>query len=186
MESNRPAVRHAAEEQLYHAAHKPGMMYDFVTVLSAMATIPREYEPGLTLTMTEASTVAEIAVHPGVTAAQLCKKWSRTRGALSQLLKKLEQKGFICRVRAEGNDRALLLYPTVKGMDLNARMERVEKRYHRQMLEELQARGCTKADMDAFYRVTACYTDVLRARADLQWDNLVPQYGRKENSPAPD
>lgn len=165
----------------YHRAHRPGMMYDFVTVCSAMTAIPRAYEPGMTLTMTEASTVAEIAEHPGITAAGLCKKWNRTRGALSQLLKKLEQKGFVCRVRAKENDRALLLYPTVKGMELNARMARVEKRYHEQMSAELRARGCTEADMDTFYRVTACYTDVLQSRPDLQWDSLVPQYAPEKS-----
>lgn len=166
----------SAEDVLYHSAHKPGMMYDFVTVCSTMTALPRQYEPGMTLTMTEASTVAEIAVHPGITAAQLCKKWSRTRGALSQLLKKLEQKGFICREKSEESDRALLLYPTVKGMRLHMQMNEVEEHYHQEMLRELQARGCTKADMDTFYRVIACYTDALQARADLHWDRLVPQY----------
>ena len=75
------------------STHRPGLVYDFVTVCSSMNAIPKQYAPGVTLTMTEASTVEEIAEHPGVTAAQLCKKWNRTRGALSQLVKKLEQKG---------------------------------------------------------------------------------------------
>ena len=166
------------EELVYHSSHRPGLVYDFVTVCSSMNAIPKAFSAELTLTMTEASTVEEIAEHPGVTAAQLCKKWDRTRGALSQLLKKLEKKGFICREKCEDNDRMQLLYPTVKGMQLHHMMEENEKKYHKELTGELLARGCTRKEIEAFYKVMSSYTDVLQARQDLRWNNILPQAGK--------
>ncbi|WP_367924897.1 MarR family winged helix-turn-helix transcriptional regulator [uncultured Ruthenibacterium sp.] len=173
-----PNKEEKIEEMVYHSAHRPGLVYDFVTVCSSMNGIPKAYSPELTLTMTEASTVEEIAEHPGVTAAQLCKKWNRTRGALSQLLKKLEQKGFICREKCEDNDRMQLLYPTVKGMQLHRMMEVNEKKYHVELFSELLERGCSREEIEAFYKVMAGYTDVLQARQDLRWNNILPQAGK--------
>ena len=172
MEPKRP------EYPLKLSTHRPGLVYDFVTVCSSMNAIPKQYAPGITLTMTEASTVEEIAEHPGVTAAQLCKKWNRTRGALSQLVKKLEQKGFICREKCEDHDHMQLLYPTVKGMQLRQVMEDNEGEYHAMLYQELMDRGCTKEEMEAFYKVMGHYTDALQARPDLRWNNIVPEEDR--------
>ena len=43
------------------------------------------------------------------------------------------------------------------------------------LYQELLDRGCTKEEMEAFYKVMGHYTDALQARPDLRWNNIVPE-----------
>ena len=50
---------------VHHSDYRIGMVFDFTTVCNAMANRPREYCPGVLLTMVEVRIVMEITEHPG-------------------------------------------------------------------------------------------------------------------------
>ena len=50
---------------------------------------------GTELTMMEIRVIMMIGDYPGITATQLGYYWNRSRGAISQILKKIEAKGLI-------------------------------------------------------------------------------------------
>ena len=58
----------------------------------------------------EAHVTSYIDEHPGAAPSELAAYWSRTNGFISQILKKLEEKGFIIRTRSPQNAKRVLLY----------------------------------------------------------------------------
>ncbi len=58
-------------------------------------------------------------------------------------------------------------------MPLRQVKEENEGEYHAKLYQELLDRGCTKEEMEAFYKVMSHYTDALQARPDLRWNNIV-------------
>lgn len=80
--------------------------------------IPRDYGTGEEYTSVEVHTLKYVADHPGVTVTELARAYGKTKGAISQMLKKLEGKGLIFRENS-GKDRRYPLYLTDKGKNLD-------------------------------------------------------------------
>ena len=60
---------------------------------------------GTELTMMEIRAIMMIGDYPGITATQLGYYWNRSRGAISQILKKIEAKGFIYKEKSETDEK---------------------------------------------------------------------------------
>lgn len=67
-------------------------------------SIPREYYPGESMYMREVHVVMEIGEHGIDNVSELAQRLCITKGAVSQYLKKLEDKGFVIRIQ-DGNDK---------------------------------------------------------------------------------
>lgn len=79
---------------------------------------PREYYPGETMYMREVHVVMEIGEGGLDNVGELSERLGITKGAVSQYLKKLEEKGFVCRIQ-DGNDkRQFSVELTQKGREL--------------------------------------------------------------------
>lgn len=152
---------------LNHTVHHLGIVYDYVMVYNSMAGNPYEYRPGLYFTMIEANTICEIGGHPGVTAAALSRKWCRSQSALSQILKKLEQKEMLTRVYDSGI-RGLRLHLTEKGEEFYHNFAKNVREDDTNLYRAILDAGNTPEDIVAFYRVLDCYTKLLREN---------PEYG---------
>ena len=59
--------------------------------------IPQDYGTGEEYTSVEVHTLKHIADNPGITVTELARHNGKTKGAISQILKKIEDKGLICR-----------------------------------------------------------------------------------------
>ena len=167
---------------MHHSAHRGGIVYDFAMLCSGMMSAGCPYGDGQTLTMTEVSVILEIMHHPGVTAAQLCKKWNRTRGAVSQLLKKLEQKELIYREKkrqkekdADAEERGVGLYTTSAGFRIAAEVISNEREDSSRLFSTLLERNCTQQELEAFYKVMDCYIGILQEGKAGNWHELLPQ-----------
>ncbi len=57
--------------------------------------------------------------HPGKTVTDLSLDWDRTKAAISMMMKKMEQKGLICKKTAPDSFKKQLYYATPKGHALN-------------------------------------------------------------------
>lgn len=156
-----------------HSVHRAGIVYDFIAVCSSMMNISQEFEPGVSVTVVEMNAVLQIAEHPGITAGQLCRKWKRTRSALAQLLKKLEQKGLIYKEKSEKHDKIMLLYPTVEGIKLRNRVVQNETNDTTHLFSSLIDMGCSPEELEGFYKVMDCYTALLLQHPEMGWYNLI-------------
>lgn len=98
---------------------------DAVDMLHQVANIyvntkaPHDYGTGETYTAVEVHTLKRIADNCGTTVTELAKEYAKTKGAISQILKKLETKDLIYRKVADDNDNKYHLYLTDKGKQLD-------------------------------------------------------------------
>lgn len=76
---------------------------------------PIDYGTGELYTSVEVHMLKYIADHPGITVTELAIDYGKTKGAISQMLKKIEDKGLIYREQDTTNDNRMLIYVTEKG-----------------------------------------------------------------------
>lgn len=77
--------------------------------------IPRDYGTGHKLSNTEIHTLCLIVAHPETNVTQLAEILAVTKGAVSQTIKKLEQKGLVERYRSPENNKDVFLHATKLG-----------------------------------------------------------------------
>lgn len=80
---------------------------------------PRDYGTGEEYTSVEVHMIKHIADNPGVTVTELARDYGKTKGAVSQILKKVEGKGLVLRESDPNNENRALLYLTEKGKFLD-------------------------------------------------------------------
>lgn len=81
--------------------------------------VPHDYGTGTDYTSVEVHMVKYIADNPGITVSDIARDYGRSKGAISQILKKLEEKGLVFRENVLRSDNKNPLYVTEKGKDLN-------------------------------------------------------------------
>ena len=81
-------------------------MYNFVVSHSKYFSIRKDYGTGIELTMIEAHILQDIKENPHTTVSSLALQWGKTSSAISQIIKKLDEKGLINRVINQ-NDRKI-------------------------------------------------------------------------------
>mgnify|MGYP002516782731 FL=1 len=81
--------------------------------------VPHDYGTGEAYTSVEVHTLKHIADHHGITVTELARDYGKTKGAVSQILKKVESKGLIYREVDSENDNRFHLFLTEKGKELN-------------------------------------------------------------------
>jgi DNA-binding MarR family transcriptional regulator len=64
---------------------------------------------------------------PGSTVTSLKRHFGVTKGAVSQIVTKLEQRGYVRKVKKEGNDKEKVLQLTEKGLGAFAQHEKIER-----------------------------------------------------------
>ena len=80
---------------------------------------PKDYGTGEIYTHIEVHTLKDIADYPGITVTELARNQGKTKGAISQILKKLEKYELIYREVDPNNENRLFLYITDKGKILD-------------------------------------------------------------------
>ena len=141
-------------------SQKSDLVYRFVSLQNEYYAIPRDYGTGAFLTMVESTTLKSIEGSPGITVTELAHAGRRTKGAVSQVVKKLEQRGYVFRKRCPADGKRALLHVTDKGKRLNSKYRTCDMRDMQIMLEKL-LEDCTIAEADAFFKVLHAYTALL-------------------------
>jgi DNA-binding MarR family transcriptional regulator len=168
----------AINHLMHHSNHRFGIVYDFITICSAFLTIPQKYDAGIEITVVEMNVLYAIYAEPGVTATQLCKKWNRTRSAISQILKKLREKDMIYQTKLEGHEKVMQLYLTADGIGFITQVIANEHNDTTHLFSSLLDYGCTGPELETFYKVMDVYTSVMRDSPELGWNNLIVERGR--------
>ena len=118
---------------------------------------PHDYGTGETYTSVETHIVKCIADHPGVTVTQLAYDYAKTKGAISQILKKLIEKGLIQQKPSEEpGDKRIFLYLTPAGEVLNEAHIRYDKAHAGETLDMVR-QEFTDEQVDTAFDVIQCW-----------------------------
>lgn len=137
-------------------------LYQFVMNYSEYIYSKHDYlENQRPLTMLEVHTLSYIEDNPGVTATQLITYWNKTKGAISQILSKLEKEELITKQTTATNAKTKHLYITEKGRAISKSHKIFDildtNRTMSQILEH-----CTSAEVDTFFKVITAYNEVIK------------------------
>lgn len=133
-------------------------LYHFINSYYEYMNQPRDYDgSGEYMNMVEIHILTLIADQPGITVSQLAKDWGTTKGAISQTIKKLENKELIYRQKKEGNAKTIHIYATEKG----ERLSTAHKMYDNADILQTQydlLKTCTFDELNTFYKVVQEYS----------------------------
>jgi DNA-binding MarR family transcriptional regulator len=139
---------------------KANIIYKFVMTYSDYIKTARDYGIGEIINMMEVHTLTVIEENPGITVSKVALEWNRTKGAVSQILAKLEKRGLIIRKKEPGNAKNVHLYVTDKGKLLSV----AHKDYDIKELtwaDETLRNSFTHEEINVFYKVMQKYTELL-------------------------
>lgn len=125
---------------------------------------PKDYGTGEIYTHIEVHTLKDIADHPGITVTELARNQGKTKGAISQILKKLERYELIYREVDPNNDNRLFLYITDKGRILDKKHRENDKVGFGESMNKVRE-VYTDEEIDFAFQVMETWLDV---RRDIQ------------------
>jgi DNA-binding MarR family transcriptional regulator len=86
----------------------------------------------------ELHTIAAIGNKKGHTVSDLCDLFGTTKGAVSQIISKLEQKHFVCKERSKVNAKEILISLTKKGWNIFNNHENLHKKMDKELIKYLE------------------------------------------------
>lgn len=138
---------------------KADALFRFVMLYYDFANEKKDYGTGECVSMVEAHTLMEIADHPGITVSFLAERANRTKGAISQTIKKLDHMEYITRQKTDSDQRIVGLYPTERGMRLHQAHREYDYAEMCSTFDEL-LEYCSQEELDAFFRVVNAYLKI--------------------------
>lgn len=136
-----------------------------------------DYGTGEDYTSVEVHTLKQIADNPGITVTEMAVNYGKTKGAISQILKKLEEKGLVYRNSDPYNDNKALLYITEKGKLLDEIHRKYDEEYFSKSLNPVREMFSDE-EVDIAFSVLEAWLDV---RRDIQRDRMkLKEQKRKE------
>lgn len=153
------------------------IIYEFVMRYDDYIYDTHDYGTGVPLTMIESHTLTYIDDHPGTTVTELTRFWHKTKGAISQIVTRLEQNGLVSKQKKEDNAKLVRLYTTEAG----ARASNAHKMYDiidiTKTLGEIGEK-CTPEEIDTFFRVMQVYYEVISK--DFEENQIPKRQGRRK------
>lgn len=109
----------------------------FINVVNKYNTVERRAGSKHNLFHSERHMLDKIGDNPGVNITEFARAIGVTKGAVSQIVKKLENKGFIRRFKSSTNDKEVFLEITTTGRDIYNMHKRVNEETIKPLIEEL-------------------------------------------------
>lgn len=98
---------------------KVDAVYRHGTLQERYSAIARDYGEGFVLTESEAHTLGYVCEMGEATVTDLADYSFRTKGTISKMLRKLEDKGLVEKFQREGNRKCIYVQPTERGKRAN-------------------------------------------------------------------
>jgi len=149
------------DETFHTLNERHNNIYQFVMRYNDYIISTHDYGLGILLTMIEAHTLTYIEENPGVTITELASYWNKTKGALSQTVSRLSEKGLVSKEKRDGNAKNIRLYATETGL----RLSKAHKLYDTVDIAKTMGalrEECTAEEIDAFYKVISVYNQVIQ------------------------
>ena len=100
--------------------------------------IPRTFGTKTPLSTSEIHTIVKIGQDPGITVTELSKEQGVTKGAVSQVIARLEKKKMIMRLRAIDNDKTIFLTLSKEGKTAFEGHKKFHSKMHAPLAELLE------------------------------------------------
>lgn len=123
------------------------------------SNIPIDYGTGEMYTPVEAHMLKYIKDYPGKNVTQLSEEWDKSKAAISQMLKKMEQKELIYKKNPVDNFRKQCFFVTEKGQKLCQYHEDYDTKVFGETLQMLQEL-CTEDEIEICFSVLEKYAKV--------------------------
>lgn len=135
-----------------HPAAKKADILSQTSMLYMAGNFPTDYGTGEKYTPVEVHLLEYIVDHPGKTVTELSQDFDKTKAAISQMMKKIENKGLVRKEDAPDSRRKQLYYATEKGKDLNLAHVKYDDRvfgYTLALMEE----HCSAEEIETCFKV---------------------------------
>lgn len=138
--------------------------YEMVTVverLHAFSTANHsfDYGTGEKYHSGEVHMLSYIADNPGITPSEIASNWNQTRGATSQMLRKLTDRGLIKTEQHADDRRVSCLYVTDKGIELDQKHKKFDEDNIKKFLNELR-KEYTEDEIQLAYNVLDSWVEL--------------------------
>ncbi|MGD9566785.1 MAG: MarR family winged helix-turn-helix transcriptional regulator [Sedimentibacter sp.] len=145
---------------LSNMGHKVGCVTRFVLLFYSFMTVNRDYGMEETVSIVELSMLITIIENKGISASEIAKKWKKTKGAVSQMIKKMEEKDLIYKERNKKDAKLYGLFPTTKGIRIVERYYMEDTQESPLILKEM-LKSFSVEEIRNFYCVLEKYSDIL-------------------------
>ncbi len=173
-----PADRSSLIDATYKTLNdRHHIIYEFVMRYNDYIYENHNYGTGVPLTMIESHTLTYIDDHPGTTVTELTRFWHKTKGALSQIVSRLEKNGFVTKSKTEDNAKTVHLTTTEEGH----RVSNVHKMYDIKDISKTLAElgeKCSPEEIETFFKVMNVYYNVISK--DFEENRIVKRQGRRK------
>lgn len=157
--------------------NRHNVIYEFVMRYNDYIYAEHDYGNGIPLTMIEVHTLTYIEDHPGTTVTELTNYWHKTKGAISQIVSRLEDLGLVQKTKKEGNAKNVCLYVTEDGFQISRSHKLYDTLDITKTLSKIQ-KECTPAEIDTFYKVISVYYNVICK--DFEENKIPKRQGKRK------
>lgn len=112
-------------------------MLRVVNRFKALEKHPMDFGTKHKLYHSERHMLDKIGENPGMNVTEFATRAGVTKGAVSQVLSKLEKKGFVQRYRNRGNNKEILISLTDSGKTIFEKRKKLNQEVHNQLAKEL-------------------------------------------------
>lgn len=153
-------IRQETVRSLGDLGHTVGCVIRFTLMFNGFMMRKRSYGGGEKLTLVELMLLLTISESEGIFATKIAKKWRKTKGAISQILKKLETKGLIDKQRDSHDAKMYGLFLTERGRQIIEEFDQQDTVESPVILEKMREEF-TEEQISNFYCVMRKYTEIL-------------------------
>ena len=146
-------------------AEKSEVIYRFVTLQNIYNNLPKDFGGNTFLSSVEINTLKSIEDQPGITVTELASADGKTKGAASQIVKKLEQRGFVYRKRCPIDGKRALLHVNEEGRRLSLLHKKHSLNDMKSILNHLLEKFEVN-EVDIFFKIIEAYIDILEHDPD--------------------
>lgn len=145
-------------------------LYRFVLLYGDYMKQIRNYGTEYDVTMIEVHLLTQIEENPGTTVTKQAEYWMRTKGAISQTLSKLIERGLVYKKPADYDAKTMLLYPTEAGKYLSKKHKEYDHKAVLETIDELKEQF-TEKEIEDFIKVVNAYTEMLIEEKSISSDD---------------
>lgn len=145
-------------QELYH--QKSELISHFTVLQNEYSNLVRDYGDDAHFTQVELQTLKTIEDNPGITITEMAEQGLRTKGAISQIVKKLENRGLLDRKRCPVDGKRLLLHVNDEGLRVSLLYKKYSTYEFKERLDVIM-KTCTAEELDAFFKVLSVYTETM-------------------------
>lgn len=152
--------RQQTVKSLGNLGHTVGCVIRFTLLFNGFMMRKRSYGDEENLTLVELMLLLTIYENEGITATEISKKWKKTKGAVSQMLKKLEEKELIIKKRDVHDAKIYGLFLTTKGKHIIEEFDQQDTVESPIILDKMREEF-TEEQIRDFYCVMRKYSEIL-------------------------